>query len=168
MLKKIVGIGLMGAAFVVEFFWLGLTFGSVIVGIVLLLFAPHILLAPFNILMALGLGFYHHEKIEAYRREWERQQDYFRHQEYQFDAGAYARDDLARYYETLGCEPDADMEQVKQAYRRMSRQYHPDAVAAKGLGQEFMEFAKRKMQEINEAYQAIRRAHRRAYGASAA
>ena len=58
MLKKTIGIALIAAAFVVEFLWLGLAFGSIIVGLVLLIFAPGILLAPFSILMGLGLAFF--------------------------------------------------------------------------------------------------------------
>lgn len=48
------GLGVIIAAFLVEAAWLGLCFGSVIVGIVLLLFASHLLLAPFFFLFAGG------------------------------------------------------------------------------------------------------------------
>jgi DnaJ-domain-containing protein 1 len=160
MLKKIIGVGLMAAALVVEFFWLGLAFGSVIVGLVLLVFAPGILLAPFNILMGMGLAFFHHDRIQAAREEWQRQQDYFHYEEFEFDPKEWHTGDLNQHYATLGCEPGDDLETVKRAYRRLSREYHPDAVEGKGMGREFVEFAKRRMQEINEAYRAIREALR--------
>jgi len=156
MFRKFLGIALIAAAFVVEFLWLGLAFGSIVVGLVLLIFAPGILLLPFNILLALGLGFYHYDRIEAARARWER--DYFDYEEFTFDPDRLHREDLSRYYTTLGCEPGDDLETVKRAYRRLSREYHPDAVAGRGLGAEFTEFAKGKMQEINEAYRAIREA----------
>jgi len=160
MWKKIVGVGLMAAALIVEFFWLGLAFGSVIVGLVLLIFAPGILLAPFNILMGMGLAFFYHDRIEAAREEWESRQDYFRYEEFEFDPREWHTGDLNRHYATLGCEPGDDLETVKRAYRRLSREYHPDTVEGKGMSREFVEFAKRRMQEINEAYRAIREALR--------
>ncbi len=49
------GLGAIIAAFLVEAAWLGLCFGSVIVGIVLLIFASHLLFAPFILLYGGGL-----------------------------------------------------------------------------------------------------------------
>jgi hypothetical protein len=171
MLKKTIGIALIAAAFVVEFLWLGLAFGSIIVGLVLLIFAPGILLAPFSILMGLGLALFNHDRIRQARERWEgRQEDYFRYEEYAFDPREWHTGDLNRHYATLGCKPGDDLETVKRAYRRLSREYHPDAVEGKGMGAEFVEFAKRRMQAINEAYRAIRDAHtfRQGHGQSRA
>jgi hypothetical protein len=168
MYRKFLGAALIVAAFVVEFLWLGLAFGSIVVGLVLLIFAPGILLLPFNILLALGLGLYHYDRIEAARERWERERDYFDYEEFTFDPDQPHREDLSRHYATLGCEPGDDLETVKRAYRRLSREYHPDAVTGRGLGAEFTEFAKGKMQEINEAYRAIREALGAGRGAAAA
>ncbi|WP_457607945.1 J domain-containing protein [Nitratifractor sp.] len=157
MLNRMIGIALFAAAFVVEFFWLGLAFGSVIVGLVLLIFAPAILLAPFQILFTLGLAFYHRDRLREAAEEWNR--DYFRYEEEEIDPGEWHLGDLNRYYATLGCAPTDDMEKVKAAYRRLSKEFHPDRVEGRGMGEEFVAFAKRRMQEINEAYRAIRAAH---------
>jgi DnaJ like chaperone protein len=56
---------------------------------------------------------------------------------------------------------DDDFETIRNAYRKLSREYHPDAIAGKGLGPEFVELATRKMQEINEAYEKIKEARGR-------
>jgi molecular chaperone DnaJ len=52
-------------------------------------------------------------------------------------------------YKVLGLEPGASDEEVKKAYRRLAKKYHPDANPG---NQE----AARKMQEINAAYEQIK------------
>jgi hypothetical protein len=37
-----------------------------------------------------------------------------------------SEDDVGRWYRTLELEPGADLEQVRRAYRRLIRRYHPD------------------------------------------
>lgn len=52
-------------------------------------------------------------------------------------------------YKVLGVSPNASDEEIKQAYRRLARKYHPDLNPG---DQE----AARKMQEINAAYDQIK------------
>lgn len=59
------------------------------------------------------------------------------------------------YYSTLGLTPDATDREIKAAYRRMAREYHPDKVAH--LGEEYERMATEKFATINAAYKAIRR-----------
>ncbi len=54
-------------------------------------------------------------------------------------------------YVTLGIDRSATDEQVKDAYRKMARKYHPDNYADNPLS----DLAKQKMQEINDAYDSI-------------
>ena len=51
-------------------------------------------------------------------------------------------------YKVLGLEPGASDEEVKQAYRRLAKKYHPDLNPGDAE-------AARKMQEVNEAYDRI-------------
>jgi hypothetical protein len=46
---------------------------------------------------------------------------------------------------------DADVDEIREAYRRLISQYHPDKVAA--LGRELQELAEAKSKEIGNAYQ---------------
>jgi len=60
-----------------------------------------------------------------------------------------------QYYRVLGLEPGASFEEIRQAYRRLSMEYHPDKVAH--LGDEFRRVAEEKMKEINVAYQHLKK-----------
>ncbi len=58
-------------------------------------------------------------------------------------------------WEVLGISPEADVEEIKAAYRQMAVQNHPDRVA--NLGPEFVRVAEEKFKAIQEAYEEIRR-----------
>jgi len=51
----------------------------------------------------------------------------------------------------LALPPDASVEQIREAYRRLISQYHPDKVAS--LGRELQALAEAKSKEIALAYQ---------------
>jgi len=52
------------------------------------------------------------------------------------------------YYEVLGVQRDADRQAVKEAYRRLAFEYHPDRNGGEAQAVE-------KMKEINEAYAVL-------------
>ena len=58
-------------------------------------------------------------------------------------------------YEALEIEPTATDEEVKKAYRRVAMKYHPDKVA--NAGDEIKAKATEKFQEINKAYEQIKK-----------
>ncbi len=51
----------------------------------------------------------------------------------------------------LEIAPDAGIDEIREAYRRLISQYHPDKVAA--LGRELQELAEAKSKDITTAYQ---------------
>ncbi|MCF7981842.1 MAG: curved DNA-binding protein [Pseudomonadales bacterium] len=58
------------------------------------------------------------------------------------------------YYQILGVNPDTESKDIKMAYRRLARKYHPDMNPDKG--------AEEKFKEVAEAYEVLKDPARRA------
>jgi curved DNA-binding protein len=58
------------------------------------------------------------------------------------------------YYEILGVEPSSGEAEIKSAYRRLARKFHPDVSKEAG--------AEEKFKAVNEAYEALRDPQKRA------
>jgi curved DNA-binding protein len=52
------------------------------------------------------------------------------------------------YYQVLGVPPDADEKKIRQAFRKLAQQYHPDVNSGSKVAEE-------KFKEINEAHQIL-------------
>src|SRR5271169_126042 len=52
------------------------------------------------------------------------------------------------YYESLGVPRTASADEIKKAFRKLARQYHPDVAKDKKKAEE-------KFKEINEAYEVL-------------
>lgn len=63
--------------------------------------------------------------------------------------------DQASAYKILGISPDATDEEVKKAYRQMAILHHPDKVSH--LGEDVQHAAKEKFQQIQSAYEEIKK-----------
>jgi len=47
--------------------------------------------------------------------------------------------------------------EVKRAYRKLMSEHHPDKLISKGLPDSMVELAKERTQEIQKAYETVRR-----------
>lgn len=56
-------------------------------------------------------------------------------------------------YDVLGVSPNASDDEIKKAYRELSRKYHPDA----NVNNPLADLAEEKFKEVQEAYDAITR-----------
>jgi DnaJ like chaperone protein len=68
--------------------------------------------------------------------------------------------EVEKYYAVLGCRPNDSQETIKQQYRKLAQDYHPDKIVSKGLPEEFVKFANDKFREIQEAYDVVKKERR--------
>ncbi len=69
-----------------------------------------------------------------------------------------SQSDLSAAYATLGVKPDASDSDIRQAYRRLMSENHPDKLAAKGLPESMRPMAEEKTRNITAAYDRIKSA----------
>jgi len=64
---------------------------------------------------------------------------------------------LEKAYEVLGVNSSDDMGIIKKKYRQLVKENHPDIVTGQGASQSIIDEATKKLQEINEAYEIIKK-----------
>ncbi|MDG6221493.1 MAG: DnaJ domain-containing protein, partial [Candidatus Thermoplasmatota archaeon] len=64
--------------------------------------------------------------------------------------------DKRDYYEVLDVDKNASPEEIKRAYRKMAKRYHPD------MNRENSKEAEEKFKEVSEAYEVLADADKRA------
>ena len=76
--------------------------------------------------------------------------------EYRRIRASHFAPELTDPYVILGLSYVADEEEIKQTYRRLVRENHPDSLIARGVPAEFIKLATDKLAAINTAYEKIR------------
>jgi hypothetical protein len=166
-LKKILGLAFIALGIFLEITWLGICFGSVIIGILLLIFAPRILFFPFTFFLLIGLKLIYAKAFENFEKARKNggsysYSSYSRGSYSSGSGGAYqpqsSVDKMAAYYAELESDPSDDFSVVKKNYRRLMKEHHYDSLVSKGLPKDILEFSQEKTKRLNEAYAAIKEA----------
>jgi len=61
--------------------------------------------------------------------------------------------DKDRYYRILEIEPDAEPQEIKAAYRKMAKKYHPDKLG--DVGEDVKKASEEKFRQVQEAYEKL-------------
>jgi DnaJ like chaperone protein len=67
----------------------------------------------------------------------------------------FVPDDPHDPYDVLGVSPEMPMDQIRAAWKQLVRETHPDAMIARGLPEEAVHMAERRMVDINRAWAEI-------------
>ena len=67
----------------------------------------------------------------------------------------YVPDDAHDPYDILGATPDMSLEDVRALWRKLVRETHPDNMAARGVPEEAVKLAEKKLVQINRAWDEI-------------
>ena len=108
-----------------------------------------------KIVLALGLSEYEYQAIRmAYLGQSQGYEQSYGGQGY---GSSYMppQDLTKKYCEVLGVSEDASLSEIKKAYRKLVKEYHPDKMASESVPPEYIEFANKKIREINEAYEYL-------------
>ncbi len=58
-------------------------------------------------------------------------------------------------YTVLGCKSTDPAETVRDRYRKLVKDFHPDTVISKGLPADFVRFAEERFKQIQAAYETV-------------
>ncbi len=67
---------------------------------------------------------------------------------------------LVNAYKILGASKSDDMQMIKSKYKKLVRKNHPDLLQGRGASESIIEKATSKLQEINEAYEIIKKSRK--------
>lgn len=81
----------------------------------------------------------------------------YRQQRYQQQRPSSTGPTLQDACNVLGVKVQDDAAIIKRAYRKLMSEHHPDKLVAKGLPPEMLEMAKRKAQDIQAAYDLVKK-----------
>lgn len=102
------------------------------------------------ILQEMGISAYEYTSIKN---------SFTQQQSYGYSGNAFENDSdkLRKYSNILDVDLDADLSEVKKAYREKAKAYHPDKMASQGMGDDYIKYSTEKLAEVNEAYEYLKK-----------
>jgi len=157
-MKKILGLAFIALGIFLEVMWLGFCFGSIVIGILLLIFAPRILFFPFTFFLLVGMRLIYTEAFKNFENaskngHYNREYSNFSNNQSGVNNTV---SQIQSYYEELESSPSDSFDIIKKNYRRLMKEYHYDSIISKGLPQDMLDFSQEKTKSLNEAYAAIK------------
>jgi len=76
---------------------------------------------------------------------------------YSKHTGAIPDNDIKKSYEMLGCAEGDPVEKIRESFKKLARDYHPDMIISKNLPDDFVKYATKRFQEIQDAYEKVKK-----------
>lgn len=76
---------------------------------------------------------------------------------YSRQTGALPDNDIKKAYEMLGCAESDPVEKIRENFKKLARDYHPDMIISKNLPDDFVKYATKRFQEIQDAFEKVRK-----------
>ncbi len=111
-----------------------------------------------RIIVGIGLSGYEYESLKS-GMENGGAGNYSHAGRNRYDAYGSSEDLKSKYKKVLGVSENADFNEIKKAYRRLVKEYHPDKAAAKGMPEGYEKLMHEKIVEVNEAYDYLKNAY---------
>lgn len=99
------------------------------------------------------IKFFRRRSVDGQEQPRQRPDDQTWHKDYA-DQKRHDESPQSDPYTTLGVSPNATQAEIREAYRKLANQYHPDKVAH--LGKEFQQLAEKRFKEIQNAYDQLK------------
>ena len=155
-MKTIAGLLIIAVGIIIEVMWLGLCFGTVIIGVILLIFAPTILFFPFSFFLFLGLSIMNPKKFtKSYSYSFKYKN--YNNQKNKQRIHSQNMFDIDEHYKILESTKNDSLDVIKKRYRNLMKKYHYDSILSKKLSRKEIEFAEDKTRKLNEAYSLIKK-----------
>ena len=163
-MRKLLGLAFIALGVFLEVMWLGFVFGSIVIGVLLLIFAPRVLFFPFSFFLLFGLRIMYAQAFKNFENAQKNGQSYtytnYSRRSYSNSSGSHQQatpiNKMAEYYAELECSSSDDFSVVKKNYRRLMKEHHYDSLVSKGLPRDMLEFSEEKTKRLNGAYAAIK------------
>ncbi|WP_105167072.1 co-chaperone DjlA [Pseudoalteromonas sp. T1lg23B] len=94
------------------------------------------------------------QRAQHHSQQNGQQQNHYQQKQTTSNGGTFSK---SQALAVLGLGNDASEKDIKRAYRKLMAQHHPDKLVSQGLPEHMMEVAKRKSQDIQSAYEFLKK-----------
>lgn len=100
-------------------------------------------------------AYYKRQREQYSRKNYQQRSGY--QEQHRAQSNYSATDRLNDAYRILGVTPSTDPKAIKKSYRKLMSEHHPDKLVSKGLPRQALEMAKQKAQDIQAAWELVKR-----------
>lgn len=103
-------------------------------------------------------AYYDNQREQYSRKNYKEREEWEQGQSQQKGRQQYSQADKLRdAYRILGVPEKSDGKTIKKAYRKLMNEHHPDKLVSKGLPKQALEIAKQKTQDVQAAWELVKK-----------